>query len=141
MWRPREPARLTAGVGRSRLRARSSTFCCHGWKGGVAGTASLPPALSRPRVANAEPSWDGGRLHDAQADCRRSGMESAYRPSMKRPMMMCAVIGALGFIGCGGDVEVKSPDDADRHEERAEDKAERAEDKADRAQDKADEAR
>jgi hypothetical protein len=60
---------------------------------------------------------------------------------MKRPMMMCAVIGALGSIGCGGDVEVKSPDDAERHEERAEDKADRAEDKADRAQDKADEAR
>jgi hypothetical protein len=49
-----------------------------------------------------------------------------------------AVLGVASLVGCGGDVEVKSPDDA---EERAEHKAERAEDKAERAQDKADVAR
>jgi hypothetical protein len=60
---------------------------------------------------------------------------------MKPTMMVCAVVAVLGTIACGGDVEVKSPDDSDRQEERAEDKADRAVDKADRAQDKADEAR
>jgi hypothetical protein len=60
---------------------------------------------------------------------------------MKPTMMVCAVMAALGAMSCGGDVEVKSPDDSDVQEERAEDKADRAVDKADRAQDKADEAR
>ena len=51
----------------------------------------------------------------------------------------------LSVAACGGDVEVKSPDDADRKAEkasdRAEDKADRAEDKADEAREKADEAK
>jgi hypothetical protein len=60
---------------------------------------------------------------------------------MKPTMMVCAVVGALGSMACGGDVEVKSPDDSDLQEERAEDKADRAVDKADRAEDRAAEAR
>ena len=60
---------------------------------------------------------------------------------MKQITIGLAVLGASLLAACGGDVEVKSPDDADRHEERAEDKADRAEDKAEHAQDKADEAR
>jgi hypothetical protein len=60
---------------------------------------------------------------------------------MNHTTIRLAVLGAAFLVGCGGDVEVKSPDDAERVEERAEDKADRAEDKAERAQDKADEAR
>jgi hypothetical protein len=66
-------------------------------------------------------------------------MDSASRiNTMKPSSIVCAICGALSLAACGGDVEVKSPDDADEH---AEHKAERAEDKAERAQDKADEAR
>jgi hypothetical protein len=57
-------------------------------------------------------------------------------------LMLCS---SLPLVACGGDVEVKSPDDADHHAEkasdRAEDKADRAEDKADEAREKADEAK
>ena len=61
---------------------------------------------------------------------------------MKQSNALFAILGALGLAACGGgDVEVKTADDADRREERAEDKADRAEDKADRAQDNADEAK
>lgn len=59
---------------------------------------------------------------------------------IKPSNLSIVVVGALLLGACGGDVEVKSPDDADRHEH-AEDKAERAEDKAERAQDKAEDAR
>ena len=61
--------------------------------------------------------------------------------TMKHITIGFAVLGVSLLAACGGDVEVKSPDDSDRHEERAEDKADRAEDKADRAVDKAVEAR
>lgn len=61
--------------------------------------------------------------------------------TMKHSTILLAILGTTALAACGGDVEVKSPDDAEPSEERAEDKADRAEDKADRAEDKAAEAR
>lgn len=60
-----------------------------------------------------------------------------------KTILLSSLALSLGLIACGGDVEVKSPDDADRHEraaEKADDAADRAAEKADKAAEKADDA-
>ena len=61
------------------------------------------------------------------------------RARMKPIFVLSAVVASLSLAACGGDVEVKSPDD-EHVEEHAEEDADRAADKADRAADKAAEA-
>jgi hypothetical protein len=58
---------------------------------------------------------------------------------MKHSLVLSAVVASWSLVACGGDVEVKSPDD-EHVEAHAEDDADRAADKADRAADKAAEA-
>lgn len=72
-------------------------------------------------------------------DDRELAWRLLTRVRMKRTFVLSAVVASLALVACGGDVEVKSPDD-EHMEEHAEDDADRAADKADRAADKAAEA-
>lgn len=66
-------------------------------------------------------------------------MGHAYSLVMKPSLILSSMLASVLLVACGGDVEVKSPDDEhhERSEERAADDADRAADKADRAADKA----
>jgi hypothetical protein len=69
-------------------------------------------------------------------------MADASRVAMKPSMLLSSFVASVLLVACGGDVEVKSPDDEHHEavEEHAADDADRAADKADRAADKAQDA-